>query len=62
MGGEEFSIILLDCSKSKAFKIAERLRKNVENNDFYISDNILLQFYSYINMTIYKLYNIGMGE
>ncbi|OOM77635.1 diguanylate cyclase [Clostridium sp. BL-8] len=39
IGGEEFSIILLDCSESKAVKIAERLRKNVENNDFYISDN-----------------------
>lgn len=33
MGGEEFSVILLDCSKSKAFKIAERLRK-LEQNSF----------------------------
>lgn len=38
-GGEEFSILLLDCSASKAVKIAERLRKNVEKNDFHISVN-----------------------
>lgn len=39
MGGEEFSILLLNCSKFKAFKIAERIRKKAENTDFYISDN-----------------------
>ena len=43
MGGEEFSIILLDCSDSKAVKIAERLRKTVENNNFYISDNEIIK-------------------
>ncbi|MDF2678309.1 MAG: diguanylate cyclase [Bacillota bacterium] len=38
-GGEEFSILLLDCSATKAVHIAERVRKNVENNVFYIADN-----------------------
>lgn len=48
---KSFLLILLDCSNSKAFKIAERLRKNVENNDFYISDTILLQLlYKYDNL------------
>lgn len=57
MGGEEFSIILLDCSDSKAVKIAERLREKVEDNDFYISDNkfikitISIGIASYPNMT-----------
>ncbi|MDU5110530.1 MAG: diguanylate cyclase, partial [Clostridium sp.] len=39
MGGEEFSILLLNCPRYRAFKIAERIRKNVENTDFFISDN-----------------------
>lgn len=53
IGGEEFSIILLDCSKSKAFKIAERLRKNVENNDFYISDNKVIKITISIGISSY---------
>lgn len=38
-GGEEFSILLLDCSSQKAVEIAERLRRNVENSVFIIADN-----------------------
>lgn len=53
MGGEEFSIILLDCSESKAVKIAERLRKNVENNDFYISDNEAIKITISIGISSY---------
>ena len=37
-GGEEFSIILLDCSAGKAAQIAERVRKKVENYRFELSD------------------------
>lgn len=33
-GGEEFSIILPDCSSSQAYEVGERIRKTVENNDF----------------------------
>ena len=36
-GGEEFSVMLLDCTASHAFEIAERIRKNVETNKFHIS-------------------------
>ncbi|AGX43020.1 GGDEF domain-containing protein [Clostridium saccharobutylicum] len=53
MGGEEFSIILLDCSESKAVKIAERLRKNVENNDFYISDDKTIKITISIGISSY---------
>jgi diguanylate cyclase len=35
-GGEEFSILLLDCSAGKALQIAERVRKNVEVYNFLI--------------------------
>jgi diguanylate cyclase len=37
-GGEEFSIILLDCSSSQAFSIAERIRASVEAHEFKLSD------------------------
>lgn len=37
-GGEEFSIILMDCTASKAVQIAERIRKKVEKYNFEISD------------------------
>lgn len=53
MGGEEFSIILLDCSDVKAVKIAERLRKNVENNDFYISDSETIKITISIGISSY---------
>ncbi|EHI99090.1 diguanylate cyclase [Clostridium sp. DL-VIII] len=53
MGGEEFSIMLLDCSKSKAFKIAERLRQNVENNNFYISDSEVIKVTISIGISSY---------
>lgn len=58
MGGEEFSVILLDCSESKAVKIAEKLRENVEDNDFYISDNEAIKITISIGISSYpKLTN-----
>lgn len=39
-GGEEFSVLLVDCSATNAVSIAERIRKNVENNKFYISKEV----------------------
>lgn len=36
-GGEEFSILLLDCSHSLAQGIAEEIRKNVQKHNFMIS-------------------------
>lgn len=37
-GGEEFSVILIDCAAEMAVEIAERIRKNVENNPIQLSD------------------------
>lgn len=36
-GGEEFSVILLDCSLERANEISERIRKNVEQFPFTLS-------------------------
>lgn len=37
-GGEEFSVILLDCPSNYAIKISEKIRKNVEDNLFILSN------------------------
>lgn len=36
-GGEEFSVLLLDCPHSQAMKIAERIRLSVETHTFVLS-------------------------
>ncbi|UFT98430.1 GGDEF domain-containing protein [Radiobacillus kanasensis] len=36
-GGEEFSVILPDCPSHQAVEIAEKIRRTVEQHDFYIS-------------------------
>lgn len=38
MGGEEFSVLLRDCSENQALEIAERIRKEVEDFKFAIAD------------------------
>lgn len=38
-GGEEFSVLLLDCKITHALVIAERIRKAVEINEFKLSDS-----------------------
>lgn len=52
-GGEEFSVILLDCSASQATRIAEKIRKNVEANKFYISDKVSICITVSIGVTTY---------
>lgn len=52
-GGEEFSVILLDCSSSNAFKIAEKIRKNIEANKFYIYDKVNICVTISIGVTTY---------
>jgi len=37
-GGEEFSVILPDCSQQEAVNIAERIRSAVEQHSFHISE------------------------
>lgn len=46
IGGEEFTVILLDCSKESATQIAEKIRKSVEFHDFELPTG------QHINITI----------
>ena len=34
-GGEEFTVMLYNANRSEAIAVAERIRKNIEKNDFY---------------------------
>ena len=52
-GGEEFSVILLDCPASHAIKIAERIRSNVEANKFYITEKVNICITISIGVTTY---------
>ena len=52
-GGEEFSILLLDCSSLHAMEIAERLRKKVETHKFNISDKVNLSITISIGVSTY---------
>jgi diguanylate cyclase len=52
-GGEEFSVLLLDCSASHAFRIAERIRKNVDANKFYVTDKSIINVTISIGVTTY---------
>lgn len=45
-GGEEFSMILMNCTNMKAYDIAERIRKRVEGHVFLLNDG------KQINITI----------
>jgi diguanylate cyclase (GGDEF)-like protein len=36
-GGEEFTVLLLDCAKENALQIAERIRSNIETHQFILS-------------------------
>jgi diguanylate cyclase len=45
-GGEEFSVILTNCTNIKAYDIADRIRKRVEGHAFLLNDD------SQINITI----------
>jgi diguanylate cyclase (GGDEF)-like protein len=33
-GGEEFAVVLVECSLDSAFTVAERIRANIESNEF----------------------------
>lgn len=52
-GGEEFSVLLLDCSATDVVRIAEGIRKNVEVNKFYISDKVSIYVTVSIGVSIY---------
>jgi diguanylate cyclase len=52
-GGEEFSIILLDCSSSQAYSIAERIRASVEAHEFKLSDGQIAKITISIGVATY---------
>ena len=52
-GGEEFTVILLDCPSGQAGAIAERIRKTVEGTSFVLSDNIKIRITVSIGIASY---------
>lgn len=42
-GGEEFTVVLLDCALKKAVSIGERIRSSVEGNDFTLSSGLKIK-------------------
>ena len=52
-GGEEFSVMLLDCSKCHALEIAEKIRKKVEEHDFILSDGTKINITISIGVSTY---------
>lgn len=52
-GGEEFSVLLSDCTADNAVRIAERIRNNVENNKFYISKEVSIYITISIGVSTY---------
>ena len=52
LGGEEFLILLIDIDPGDTLKIAEKVRRNIENHKFVLSDGTIIQ----------KTTSIGVGE
>ena len=52
-GGEEFSVLLMDCSSRQALKLAERLMKNVENHEFAASEKTSLHITISVGVSTY---------
>lgn len=52
-GGEEFSVLLPDCSSQRAFQIAERIRTAVENHSFTLSTGKIINITVSIGVASY---------
>lgn len=52
-GGEEFSVILIECPLDKVLEVAERIRKTVEEHKFSLLDNKILNITVSIGVAIY---------
>jgi diguanylate cyclase len=52
-GGEEFTVLLLDCPKEKALLIAERIRSNIETHQFILSSGTQISITVSIGVTSY---------
>lgn len=53
VGGEEFSVILQECSLTKTIEVAERIRKNVEDHDFKIENDKIIHITVSIGVAVY---------
>lgn len=53
IGGEEFAVVLTDCTPDMAVEIAERIRKAVETNPFYLSDKTKINITVSIGISSY---------
>lgn len=53
-GGEEFTVLLLDCPKSQAIKIAEHIRSSVEGYPFVLSKGIQIAVTVSIGVASYQ--------
>lgn len=53
IGGEEFCVVLRNCSQGQAFNIAERIRKTVEGHDFLLASGFILNLTISIGCAIY---------
>ena len=52
-GGEEFSVLLLDCSPDHAVEIAEKLRSTIENYKFILNDSTKINITVSIGVATY---------
>lgn len=61
-GGEEFTVILLDCPSLHAMEIADRIRKRVEENEFYISEKLPISITVSIGVSTYPSITTDMDK
>ena len=61
-GGEEFSVLLMDCSSLNAIKIAENLIKNVENHEFAVSEKTNLHITISVGVSTYPETTKSIGR
>jgi diguanylate cyclase len=52
-GGEEFTVLLLDCSKDQALEIAERIRSKVQKHSFVLSNEIQISITVSVGVSSY---------
>ncbi|WP_088225585.1 diguanylate cyclase [Desulfosporosinus sp. FKB] len=52
-GGEEFSVILIECPRDKVLEVAERIRKAVQEHKFFLLDNKTINITISIGVAIY---------
>lgn len=61
-GGEEFTVILVNCDDLAAFYIAERIRKNVEDAEFILSKNETVKITVSIGVSCYPSTTSAPGD